>query len=128
MAKPSPTQRTLKYLRDLGYVAGVTEKWNPHAKIRQDLFGFVDLIYLCGPASVIAAVQTTSGANHASRRTKVLGNPAARRWVECGGRIEVWSWSAKKVKRGGKRVHYVPRIETLNLNDFAAADAAKEGA
>jgi hypothetical protein len=124
MAKTSPTQRTLKHLRDRGYVAGVTEKWNPHAKIRQDLFGFIDVIYL---GTEIAAVQTTSGANHAARRTKILATPSARWWIECGGRIEIWSWSKRKLKHGGKAVRWTLRIETLTLNDFAAADAAKEG-
>ena len=40
----SPTQRTLKRLRDLGYLAEVVERWNPHAKVRNDLFGFGDVM------------------------------------------------------------------------------------
>jgi len=37
----SPTQRTLKKLRDEVYLAQVVEKWNAFAKIRQDLFGII---------------------------------------------------------------------------------------
>lgn len=35
----SPAQRSLAALKQLGYRAKVVEKWNPFAKIRQDLFG-----------------------------------------------------------------------------------------
>ena len=38
----SPTQRSLKLLRDEGYTAQVVERWNPHARVRQDLFGVID--------------------------------------------------------------------------------------
>lgn len=126
MAKASPTQRTLAYLRDLEYEVCVTEKWNPHANVRQDMFGFVDLVYLCCPACRIVAVQTTSGTNHSSRRKKVLASAAARQWIECGGRIEVWSWSKRKMKRGGVAFHYVPRIDEITLEDFAATAAERE--
>lgn len=119
MSKTSPTQRTLAYLRKCGCDAAITEKWNPHAKVRQDLFGFVDILYLPvtydGP---MVAVQTTSGSNHAARRTKILGCPVAKRWLECGSRIEIWSWSKKKVKRGGKAVRWEHRIERITLTDF----------
>ena len=42
----SPTQRTLKRLRDSGDYPLVTivERWNAFAKIRQDLFGIIDLL------------------------------------------------------------------------------------
>ena len=38
----SPTTLTLKHLREQGYTAEVVERWNPHARIRQDLFGIVE--------------------------------------------------------------------------------------
>jgi hypothetical protein len=33
----SPTARSLQHLKALGYHAKIVEKWNPFAKIRQDL-------------------------------------------------------------------------------------------
>lgn len=123
MAK-TPTQRTLEYLRKRGCDADVVEKWIPQARRRKDAFGFIDIIYL--PTSYLApivAVQTTSAANHAARRTKILALPAARRWCECGGRIQVWSWRAKKRKPGGVAIRYEPRIEEIGIEDFAAAEA-----
>ena len=40
----SPTQLTLKKWRKAGYNAAVVERYNPHAKVLQDLFGFVDVL------------------------------------------------------------------------------------
>ena len=40
----SPTQRSLKLMRERGYLCEITERWNPFAKIRQDLFHFVDVL------------------------------------------------------------------------------------
>jgi len=80
-------------MRGLGWTVAVTERWNPHAKVRQDLFGFIDLVALTGNG--ILAVQVTSAANHAARRTKILGLDAARDWCLAGGSIEVWSYRRK---------------------------------
>lgn len=56
----SPTQRSLAHMREQGYVCAVVEKWNPHARIRQDLFGFIDVI--CVKGEEIVGVQACSGA------------------------------------------------------------------
>ena len=44
----SPTQLSLKKLREEGYIVAVVEHWNSFARIRQDLFGFIDLLALKG--------------------------------------------------------------------------------
>lgn len=67
--KTSPTQRSLKHMREAGYLCAVVEKWNPHAMIRQDLYGFIDV--LCVKGEDIVGVQSTSGSNVASRVTKI---------------------------------------------------------
>jgi hypothetical protein len=55
----SPTQRTLKFLRKGGcQLVAITERWNGHAKIRQDLFGIIDVLAVRGKE--VIAVQTTS--------------------------------------------------------------------
>jgi hypothetical protein len=56
----SPTQRSLKHMRELGYVCAIVEKWNPHARIRQDMFGFIDVV--CIKDEDIVGVQSCSGA------------------------------------------------------------------
>jgi hypothetical protein len=96
----SPTQRSLKLLRDRGYVAVVTERWNPYARLRQDLFGFIDIVALSSIYGIIA-VQTTSGANMAARISKIRELPAAKVWLKVGGHIVVHGW--RKVGARGKR-------------------------
>lgn len=113
----SPTQRSLKHLRDTGWTCQVVEHWNPYAKIRQDLFGFADIIALKKFKTTnvaehgIALIQCTSITNFSARKTKVLLESRAALWRECGGLIFVHGWG----KRGprGKRKTWVLREEKL---------------
>ena len=65
----SPTQLSLKKLRDEGYLVAITERWNAFAKIRQDMFGFIDLLAI--KDGEILAVQTTSASNMSARANKI---------------------------------------------------------
>lgn len=65
----SPTQRTLKHMRELGYLCGIVEKWNMHAKVRQDLYGFIDV--LCVKGEDIVGVQACSGGDVSTRVNKI---------------------------------------------------------
>ena len=69
MAGKSPTQCTLDKWRKAGYMCAVVEKWNPHVKIRQDLFGFVDVLAVGNGETV--AIQSTSKTNLSSRVKKI---------------------------------------------------------
>lgn len=69
----SPTQKTMYRLRVLGYHPAIVERWNPHARIRQDLLGFIDVLAL-GQGETIA-IQTCSRGDVAARRTKILEHP-----------------------------------------------------
>ncbi len=110
----SPTQRTLAQLRKDGWTTAITERWNPFAKIRQDLYGFCDVLAIgCGH---ILAVQACAGASHAARRDKILAEPRARTWLESGGRIEVWSW-AKQGPRGAVK-KWTCRIEQISIEQI----------
>lgn len=87
----SPTTRSLRYLRSQGWEVCVVEKWNPHAKIRQDAFGFGDLLAYHAEGGV-ALVQTTSRSNMAARRTKIRESEHAAGWLAAGGRILLHGW------------------------------------
>jgi hypothetical protein len=118
----SPTQRTLRELRQQGRIAAITEKWNQHVGphgIRQDLFGFVDLLVLC-PENGFVGVQCCAGSGHASHRRKIVERCTeyALAWLEAGGRIELWSWSKRKLKRDGKAMRWVPRVEVIAMGDL----------
>lgn len=93
----TPTQLSLRHLRDQGWpLVEVVERWNPHARIRQDLFGIIDVLAV-GPAGVLA-VQTTSHSNVASRIRKIAEHPNVAAIRDAGIAIHVHGW--KKV--GGR--------------------------
>lgn len=95
--KTSPTQRSLKKMRKDGWLCAVTEKWNPYAKVRQDLFGFIDV--LCVRPDEMVAVQTTSGDNVSARLAKLRSLPTVALWLSSPTRtIQVHGWA----KRGGR--------------------------
>jgi hypothetical protein len=86
----SPTELTLKYLREAGYQAAVVEKWNPHARIRQDLFGFIDILAVKDGETL--AVQATSYANTSSRVAKIADAETAGPVRKAGWKIWVMGW------------------------------------
>jgi len=92
----SPTQRARQDLKAMGAVSQIVERWNPHARIRQDLFGCIDLLVLHGG---ILGVQACAGSSHSARTKKALAEPRLKTWLLSGGRFEVWSW-AKRGPRG----------------------------
>jgi len=71
MAKTSPTQRTLKRLKESNqYVlVKVVERWNSFAKIRQDLWNF-DLLCIDNEGNTVA-IQVTSKSNMNARIRKI---------------------------------------------------------
>lgn len=122
----SATQRTLRALRSQGRIVAVTEKWNAFAGpprrngtgrvgVRQDLFGFVDVLALC-PGRGFVGVQSCSQ-SHGTHLKKIREQcfEAAEAWLACGGVIELWTWRKVKVIRGGKAVRWEPRIEEITL-------------
>ena len=96
--KNSPTQKTLKYLKGFGYSAHVVEKWNPFAKIRQDMFGWVDVVAVSPEILGVLGVQTTTKKNMKARLDKALGNKALVAWVKAGGRLVIHGWHKKAGK------------------------------
>lgn len=105
----SPTTRTLESLRSAGYQAAVVEKWNHHVKIRQDLWGFGDVIACREKPSEILLVQATAaGVSERVAKIRALdakdGTPGL--WLRSGGKLEVWGWakrrSRKKLKDGSR--------------------------
>jgi len=86
----SPTQRTLAQLRAAGYpLVQVVERWNPYARVRQDLFGIIDVVAV---GADIVAVQTTSGSNVAARVAKITESEALPILRRAGIRVLVHGW------------------------------------
>lgn len=101
----TPTQRSLKYLRDAGYTVAIVEHWNSFVRIRQDLFGFIDLLAIRRGETL--AVQVTA-AGVSARLKKIAGLPVVDRVREAGWRIEVHGWRKNAAGR------YVMRIEDIS--------------
>lgn len=113
----SPTQRTLAALRDRGMLAEVVERFNAYAGpfgIRQDAFGFVDVLCLdpSRPGHGFLGVQCCAGSGLSAhlKKIKVECAEEALAWIRAGGRIEVWGWRKVKLVRGGKTERWSPRV------------------
>lgn len=107
--------KTMKDLRDRGYLVGSVERrkrFPAHGKppcracghvsmvdIASDLWNVFDMIAV-RPSSVtgrtaIVFVQTTSSANHAARRNKILASAEAKFCLLSGAHILIQSWRKK---------------------------------
>ena len=101
----TPTQRSLAYLRNEGYLVAIVEHWNPFARIRQDLFGFIDLLAIRRDETLAVQV-TASGVS--ARVHKIEASPHLGRVREAGWRLHVHGW---RKNAAGK---YVMRVVDLS--------------
>ena len=100
----SPTQRSVALLKQDGWEVAIVERWNPHVRIRQDLFGFADILAM-KPGETPKLVQVTSS-GWASRVAKILAEPRASLALQSGFEIEVHGW--RKLKSNRNR--WTPKI------------------
>lgn len=105
MAKVSPTQRSLEYLREQGYHVEVVEKWNPWARIRQDLWGWCDLLAIRKGEVLAVQVTASAVANRIKKIQESLTVPIVR---DAGIRIEVHGW------RQNSKKEWVLRVEDIS--------------
>ena len=114
----SPTQRSLADWREHGEYTAVVERWNPHARIRQDLFGFIDILHV-GHGTTYG-IQCTSRSGLSARKKKILTestkpskahpegvrySDVARTLLLAGWKICVEGWDKKpKTQGAGYRV------------------------
>ena len=108
----SPTSRSLKYLRDMGYEAQVVEKYSAFSHKYTDLFGIIDIVAVRPPdksphrKGEIAGIQTTSAGHIAARIKKAQEEPRLVTWLLAGGTFYVHGWS-KKGKKGARKLWMV---------------------
>lgn len=92
----TPMSLTMEKLKADGYAPFKTEHWNSFARIRQDLFGFCDVLAL--RKNEVVAIQCTSWGNTSSRVKKIADHENIAVVRDAGIRVLVWGW--KKVARG----------------------------
>ena len=97
----TPTQRSIAYLKGEGYAVAIVEHWNHFARIRQDLFGFIDLLAI-RKGETLAVQVTASGVS--ARLKKIMDHPNPPFVRDCGWRIEIHGWRKSATGR------YVQRI------------------
>lgn len=116
----TPTQRSLRHLREAGWTAHKVEHWNAFARRRVDAFGWGDIL-ACHPLQGIALVQTTSGANLSARIKKAQSIGALVAWVTAGGKLIAHGW-AKRGPRGEVKRWTLKEIQ-LSLSDLTRQEA-----
>jgi len=120
----SSVQRTLRACREQGRFVEKVEQWLTYGTpklglpsgTRRDAFGFIDIIAIDTDA-IVAIQACTSG--RAEHYQKIIDCEYSLPWLKAGGRIELWSWSKRKIKRGGKAVRWTAKIENISINDYA---------
>src|SRR5574343_179294 len=121
MAGLSPTQRTLRALRERGLVCEVVEKYNQYAGphgLRRDLFNIIDIIAL-GPSGVIGV--QSCGNSFSDHYIKLTTDKyqETHNWLSTPGcTLELWAWRKVKVKRGGKAEMWQPRVVEITMADL----------
>ena len=109
----SPTARSLAALRARGCLAGVVEKWNPHAHIRQDLFGFADLVAIEPDQTGVLFVQCCVTGDITKRLAKLQTEPVAERVrtvLAAGNRVRIMAY-ALRGPRGKRKVYELKEVE-----------------
>lgn len=119
---------TMAYMRDkLGYRVDVVERYMPYhgpearGGFRRDMFMFADLVAMRKGVGIVA-VQVTGQTGHSEHKRKIINTEDARYWLECKGRIVLWSWKKvpfiKKDGSEGKKMLWKPRQEEITLSMF----------
>ena len=115
----SNTQRTLRQLRQEGYICGMVERFLPYAGpfgMHQDLFGIFDIIGIMPKG--ICGIQSCSGSSFAEHDRRILESEFSMEWLKAGGHIELWGWRKIKMNRGGLLLVWRPRVKIYSLRDF----------
>ena len=119
----TPTQRTIRELKNQGLRCAIVEKWNAHVGphgIRQDLFGIIDVIAL-DPSRGVVGIQCCAGSGFRAHWRKITEEHAqeAMDWLMTPGTaLEIWAWRKVKLKRGGKAMVWRPRVVSVTLKDL----------
>jgi hypothetical protein len=107
--------RTMAWLRDKGYTVAKVERWNQFARIRQDLFGFIDILAIRTDRTGVLAVQTTTKPflDDHSQLIKSLAN--VRTWLEGDNRIWLLGWEKAWKGDGSHRKVWAPIVQEVTL-------------
>ena len=115
--KISPTQLTMAWMKRRGFIAQIVERWNPFAKVRQDLFQVIDIVAVNEDGDLIG-IQVTTRGNISSRRAKVRESLGAK-YLAMYNRVEVHGW-----QKVGPR--WTVKVCTMDYDKWEAMWVEKE--
>ena len=95
----SPLQRSMKQLREAGYLVEKVEHFNPWSKTRHDLFGILDLLCIDKTGGRTVGVQVTTMGQRKPHIRKLTESKNLEILKRAGWRIELHSW--RKLKKTG---------------------------
>ena len=111
---PSPTQLSLKALRDRGYTVQVVEHYNYFSHKRKDLFEIVDILGIKKGKTL--GVQTTTLSNKSNHLKKINSSEYLVIIKSAGWKVELHSWRKLvigKFKNGNPKRGWVNDIVKL---------------
>ncbi len=89
----SPTQLSIRLLKKRGFkIVQVVERWNPHARKRQDLFGCIDVLAVGFGDTVGVQATSHNGGNVAARVRKVADADAVDHLRDADWTLLVHGW------------------------------------
>jgi len=112
-ASVSPTQRSLKQLRDRGYLVWITEHYNAFTQRRHDLYNFIDIVGLNIEEVGILGIQTTTLGGLNARIKKAEELESYWMWLACGNDVEFHGW--RFLKTSGI---WEPKIVKVSYRDL----------
>lgn len=114
--------RTIAECRELGRITGIVERYVPGAVnngagYRSDLFGSFDLVSIDQKEHCIVGIQVSDSGSRLAHLRKFGAEPQRTKllaWLAVGGRIELWCWSLRKLKRNSKAVRWCGTVYEIN--------------
>lgn len=119
--KPQPNLAwSLEWLRRRGWETAVVERWNTHARVRQDLFGFIDALAQKGGR--LLAVQACSVDRNAEHVRKIRDCPSFTIWVSHSP-VFVFAWRKLATGRVEPLITRCTPMISIVVSDPARIDA-----
>lgn len=97
----STIQRSLKIMRERGYLAESVERFVPGANIHRDLFGFADIVAIRD--NEVVTVQSTDCSHLRTRVRKITAHPNYPKVCRAGIRVLVHGW--RRSRQRHRRQH-----------------------
>lgn len=122
-----PLQRSKAYLEEKGWHVWIVEVWNQWAHIRQDMYGFADLVAIRHDMKgvwAINACEDNGGAvtDHVKKYLNGWDHPKKGRqppnshlpiWLSAGNRFSIMGWGKRCIAGTGSR-----KVWTLRMVEF----------